>query len=151
MIALGRVVFDTSTLVSAALRSTSVPGLALLRAIEEGQLCACEIGLEELQSVLQRPKFNRYLPNQEKLEFLAMLRRECEVFPVEANHWAQVDPPSRDPKDNIFLALAVAASVETIVSSDEDLLVLHPWRGVCIVKPAVFLASPPIMFRNAAL
>jgi hypothetical protein len=35
---------------------------------------------------------------------------------------------------------ALAAGVETIVSSDEDLLVLHPWRGIRILSPATFLA-----------
>jgi hypothetical protein len=40
----------------------------------------------------------------------------------------------RDPKDNKYLELALAAGAETIVSSDDDLLVLHPWRGVRILR-----------------
>ena len=46
---------------------------------------------------------------------------------------------SRDPKDNKYLELALAAGAETIVSSDEDLLVLHPWRSVRILRPADYL------------
>jgi predicted nucleic acid-binding protein len=37
------------------------------------------------------------------------------------------------------LELAAAAGAEIIVSSDEDLLVLDPWRGIRIVRPAIYL------------
>jgi hypothetical protein len=39
------------------------------------------------------------------------------------------------------LELALAAGAETIVSSDDDLLVLDPWRGVRILRPAEYLIS----------
>jgi predicted nucleic acid-binding protein len=51
-----------------------------------------------------------------------------------------VDPPCRDPRDNQFLALALAAEADIVVSSDEDLLVLHPWRGIPVVTPVEFLS-----------
>jgi len=47
----------------------------------------------------------------------------------------------RDPKDNKYLELALAAGADVIVSSDNDLLVLHPWRGVRILRPAEYLAD----------
>ena len=47
---------------------------------------------------------------------------------------------SRDDKDNKYLELALAATAETIVSGDQDLLVLNPWRGVRILTPADYLA-----------
>jgi hypothetical protein len=34
------------------------------------------------------------------------------------------------------------SGAETLVSSDDDLLVLHPWRGVRILRPAEYLALP---------
>ena len=37
-----------------------------------------------------------------------------------------------------FLALALASEADWLVSSDEDLLVLHPWRGLRIVTPRNF-------------
>ena len=46
----------------------------------------------------------------------------------------------RDPKDDKYLELALAAGAEIIVSSDNDLLVLHPWRGVRILNPIDYLA-----------
>jgi len=47
----------------------------------------------------------------------------------------------RDPKDNKYLELALAAGAETIVSGDDDLLVLDPWRGARIMRPADYLAA----------
>ncbi|MEO9188385.1 MAG: hypothetical protein ABI224_00040 [Acetobacteraceae bacterium] len=46
----------------------------------------------------------------------------------------------RDPKDNKYRELALAAGAETIVGSDEDLLVLHPWRDAWILRPTDYLA-----------
>jgi predicted nucleic acid-binding protein len=47
----------------------------------------------------------------------------------------------RDAKDNKYLELALAAGAAVIVSSDNDLLALSPWRGVRIVTPAAFVAE----------
>ena len=47
----------------------------------------------------------------------------------------------REGKDTKHLELALAANATTIVSSDGDLLVLHPWRGVRILLPAAYLAE----------
>ena len=46
-----------------------------------------------------------------------------------------------DPRDNQFLALALVSEADVLVSGDEDLLVLHPWRGMSIVTPADFLGG----------
>ena len=42
-------------------------------------------------------------------------------------------------KDDKFLTLAVAAQADYIISGDADLLVLHPFQGIHIIKPADFL------------
>jgi predicted nucleic acid-binding protein len=38
-------------------------------------------------------------------------------------------------------AVALAAGADAIISGDADLLVLHPWRGVRILRPADYLAE----------
>jgi predicted nucleic acid-binding protein len=48
----------------------------------------------------------------------------------------------RDPKDNKILELAVSGQASYLLSSDKDLLVLHPFQGIEIVTPADFLAKP---------
>ena len=45
----------------------------------------------------------------------------------------------RDPKDDKFLELAVYGSASCLITGDEDLLVLHPFRGIPILSAAQFL------------
>jgi len=42
-------------------------------------------------------------------------------------------------KDNRYLELALAANADVIVSGDEDLLVLHPWEDIAMLRPAMFI------------
>jgi uncharacterized protein len=136
---LERVVLDTSTLVSAALRLGSVPYQALNVALSESDVCACAPTLAELDSVLLRSKFDRYLPVEIRTAFAALIRKRCSLFEVSAEDIANVSPPCRDPKDNVFLALCLACEADVLISSDADLLVLHPWHGLNIMTPAEFL------------
>ncbi len=45
----------------------------------------------------------------------------------------------RDPKDNKFLELAINGNATCIITGDKDLLVLHPFRGISILTPRLFL------------
>jgi uncharacterized protein len=47
----------------------------------------------------------------------------------------------RDAKDNKYLELALASAATRIVASDGELLVLDPWRGIRILRPADYLVS----------
>jgi len=129
------IVFDASTVVSAALKADSVPERALLRA-EEVDVFALSAAVDaELAEVLSRPKFARAIPLTRCAGFLRTLRDRAIWF----------DPvvrvaDCRDPKDDKYLELALAAGAEIIVSSDDDLLVLHPWRSARILNPAGYLA-----------
>ncbi len=48
---------------------------------------------------------------------------------------------SRDPDDDKFLACAIAAGVEYIVSGDRDLLDVSPYEGVEVLRPRDFVDS----------
>jgi len=132
-----RVVLDTSVLVSAALRIDSIPHRALLKALASCEVCASTETLAELESVLSRSKFDGYLNQESRRNFVAMIRRSVHLFAVDAS---AIQPRCRDPKDDQFLALALAAEADVIVSSDQDLLVLHPWQGIPILSPAEFIS-----------
>jgi putative PIN family toxin of toxin-antitoxin system len=136
-----RVILDTSTLVSAALRTGSVPAQVLLQALRTCEVCASVDTLDELAQVLDRKKFDRYLDKESRRAFVEIMRRHVHLFAMQQADLAAVDPPCRDPGDNKFLALALASEADALVSSDDDLLVLHPWRGIPIVTPADFLDS----------
>ncbi|MBS0589207.1 MAG: putative toxin-antitoxin system toxin component, PIN family [Proteobacteria bacterium] len=129
-----RVVFDTSTLVSAALRVESTPAQAFRKALAGHEICTSPDTLRKLENVLLRAKFDRYLDRSERSAFLDLYRKVTTSCDVRESAKA-----CRDPKDDKFLALAVSCAAVVLVSSDHDLLDLHPFRGVAIMTPADFL------------
>jgi putative PIN family toxin of toxin-antitoxin system len=79
----------------------------------------------------------RALTDEDRIAVLALI--------MDAAVW--VEPTlrvtdCRDAKDNKYLELAAAADAEVIISSDDDLLVLDPWRGTRIIRPVQFLGMP---------
>ena len=130
-----RTVIDTNVVVSAALLPRSLPRRAFDAAAMRGRLLLSDETLGELHDVLRRPKFDQYLSEELRLEFLAALVREAEVVEV-------VDEVTvcRDPKDNKFLDLALSGRATHVVTGDSDLLVLHPFGGIAILSPRSFVA-----------
>lgn len=129
-----RVVFDTSVIVSAVLLPRSIPRRAFDQAQDEEKVLISEGTVDELNTVLRRDRFERYVTAVQRLEFLAELVEKAEWV-----HVTEVVFECRDPKDNKFLELAVSGRATHLISGDKDLLVLHPFRGIQIVTPQVFL------------
>lgn len=129
-----RIVVDTNALISRLLLPTSVPSQAVRKAVEEAQLLVSEATLEELADVLSRAKFDPYITIEERQEFLRRLGRIAEMVPI-----VHVIRACRDPEDDKFLELAVNGAADLIVTGDDDLLVLHPFRGIPILTPASYL------------
>ena len=92
-----------------------------------------------MEAVLARPQFLKYAPSEALLAFVEAIRAEGRLFAISAEDATSAAPRCRDPKDDMFLTLAEVARAEVIVSSDKDLLVLHPWRGIPILTPAQFV------------
>jgi uncharacterized protein len=139
-----RVVIDNSTLVSAALRPDSIPQQALQSAILFNDLYTSVESLRELERVLSRKKFDRYISRDLRIEFLRKLRRDSLLCMLTPALLQQTEGVCRDPTDDKFLALCLAANADVLVSSDQDLLVLNPWRGIPILTPAQFLAESEV-------
>jgi putative PIN family toxin of toxin-antitoxin system len=127
-------VLDTNVIVSAALFPDSVPRRAFEKAIDLGKPLLSAEFLEELHEVLNRKRFDRYVSQESRKGFLATLVDQG-VF-LEVQDSIQV---CRDPKDDKFLDLAVAGQATCLITGDEDLLVLNPFRGIPIVTPRQFL------------
>ena len=138
---MGRVVIDTRTLVGAMLRPASKPRQALMAVVKSHALCVSQSTLAELQVVLQRPKFDRYAPLQTRLDFLKVVTQTAHLFEIDTASEAASLGACRDPKDDKFLALAVACEAMTLISSDAVLLSLQRWRNIAILTPAEFLTS----------
>ncbi len=129
-----RAVIDTNVIISAVLLPRSVSRQVFDFVVLQGTLLASEQTLEELNEVLCRAKFDKYLPEQKRLEFFAALVRKVEIIAV-----LEVITDCRDVKDNKFLELAINGNASHLVSGDKDLLVLNPFREVLIMPPAAFL------------
>jgi len=130
-----RVVFDTNVLVSALLFEGG--RLAWIRqSWQSGRVkpVLAEPTARALLRVLAYPKFQ--LKPAEIEQFLAELLPWSETWrqPLEAS-----EPRCRDRKDQVFLDLALSASVEVLVSGDADLLALQDQLMVpAILDPACF-------------
>ena len=129
-----RFVFDTNVLISAALSKTSVPRQALDFARRRGKVLMSWPTMAELQEVLGRKRFDKYITEEERMLFLEVIA--LEIQPVEIS---EIVTDCRDPRDNKFLEVAVNGKADGIVSGDDDLLVLNPFRGIPILKAQAFL------------
>lgn len=96
-----RYVFDTITVISAALFEQSTPAQALYTALVRGDILMSRATVLELNDVLSRPKFDRYLTRAEREQFLVMLLAEATLVEITEEIRA-----CRDPKDDKFLELA---------------------------------------------
>jgi len=130
-----RIVVDTNILVSRLLLVDSVPARAVRKAASDAQLLVSETTMTELADVLARPKFDAYVSLEDRQQFIRLLGRIAEMVPVIHTIRA-----CRDPRDDKFLELAVNGAADLIVTGDQDLLVLHPFRGIPIITPAAYVA-----------
>jgi putative PIN family toxin of toxin-antitoxin system len=129
-----RIVIDTNVFISGLLSSTSAPGKVVEHAVTQEQILASTETLRELIEKLLSPKFDRYVSRARREALLDRLAPNVEIVEIIQHVRA-----CRDPKDDKFLELAINGSANVIVSGDEDLLSLHPFRGVDILSPASYL------------
>lgn len=134
-----RSVFDANAIVSASLLEKSTSAEAFHIAINNGIILLSEITLREIQDVLSRKKFDRYIARDKRWRFLNALIRDAEL--VETDIRIQ---ECRDPDDDKYLELAIDGKANVIVSGDKDLLVLNPFRDIPIMKPDEFLKWLPL-------
>jgi putative PIN family toxin of toxin-antitoxin system len=130
-----RFVFDTNVIVSALLLKHSVSRQAIDMALGNGKLLLSLAIISELNDVLRRKQFDKYILEEERIQFLAVLVEEATLVEI-----TESIAECRDPKDDMFLELAISGQATCIVSGDKDLLILHPFRGVPILTPKAFLS-----------
>jgi putative PIN family toxin of toxin-antitoxin system len=129
-------VFDTGVIVSAIFWHTSTARRCLVAlARRRFRLALTNEILNEY--VLTCTAFRVRRPQQNPSGPLAWITsRALHVTPVPLGKQR-----SRDAKDDPFLACALAARANYLVSSDRDLLVLGKPFGIAIVTPFQFLRS----------
>lgn len=131
-----RAVLDPGVLVSALITPAGVPAKLLIEVrAGELELVASPLLLAELEGVLRREKFRRYVDLDAVRDYLDLLRRDAVIAPDPEG-----PPPLRsaDPDDDYLIALAHSQNA-VLVSGDSHLLGLA--GRAPILSPADFLAG----------
>ncbi len=131
-----RAVLDPGVLVSALITPGGTPAKLLVEVREGGvELVLSPKLLDELEGVLARPKFRRYVGPDTVRDYLDRLRRDAVAAPDP-----EEPPPLRsaDPDDDYLLALAYQQNA-MLVSGDKHLLDLV--GGAPILAPGDLLSA----------
>jgi uncharacterized protein len=129
-----RFVLDTDVLIDAICFQSSFGFRAYAKALDLGDVIVSSETFSELEDVVSRPKFDRFIAPHERRAVLAAISRDV--------HWFRstiIINVCRDSTDDKFLELAVSAGATAIVSRDADLRALHPFRGIAIIDAKTFL------------
>jgi putative PIN family toxin of toxin-antitoxin system len=130
-----RFVLDTNTVISGIFWPDSFPGQAINKALRHQVLISPEIE-REFWEVLARPKFDKLKHASERFAALESFLSKCQKLEV-----LLVVQACRDPKDDMFLALAKFGNATLIVSGDKDLVEMNPWEGIPILTPRQFIEA----------
>lgn len=135
MVALTRPVIDPNVFVSAVITPSGTTGI-IVELVGAGlvvPVLSAEL-LAELDGVLRRPRFRRYLDLEECAAFVTELER----LGVVVEQPTDTPTVSRDPDDDYLVALARAAGTDVLVSGDIDLTDLD-LNDVATLTPRQYL------------
>ena len=125
-----RLLLDTNVLVAALIARGACADL-LEHCVRSHVIVSSSILLNEIRDVLSR-KFH-----QRDTDGRAAVRLFSEVFTLVTP--APLDSQiCRDPDDDVVLATALAGDCAAIITGDQDLVVLDPFRGIRILMPSAF-------------
>ncbi len=126
------IVVDTNTFIAAGWHVTSHAGRVFAAvARRRFRMAVSSEILSEYRGVSQRPAFA-------KRNYTGLLKW-IEKYALMVDPAPLGKRRSRDSKDDIFLACALAAEAFCIVSSDKDLLDLKKPFGIEVIRPAQFI------------
>ena len=129
-----KIVVDTNIFISAYLGSKKAKFLVKEILNDEYILIMSDEQLAEVKEVLLKPKFSKYILPCEVEELVSLLSLKAAI-PIVYD----TINDCRDKKDNMILEEAVYGNAQYIITGDEDLLVLNPYRWINIVKLNDFL------------
>jgi putative PIN family toxin of toxin-antitoxin system len=133
-----RAVLDTNVYVSGTILSRGTPFEVLEAWRRQAHiLVTSEATMAEIERVLHYPRIrDRYaVAEQDITRLVESLRADALIVP--GDH--PVTGVCADPDDDKFLACALEAQADCIVTGDPDLLDLGGTQGIAILKPHEFL------------
>lgn len=125
---------DTGVIISGLIQKYGTSRKALNGVLQNHSPIISFTTFSELKEVMFRSKFDRFFTDEDRLAMLKIISMKCEQ--IESSSEIEI---CRDPKDNMFLNLALDGKADVILTRDPDLLVLHPFEGIPILSPADFL------------
>ncbi|MEI6330585.1 MAG: putative toxin-antitoxin system toxin component, PIN family [Pseudanabaena sp. ELA645] len=131
-----RLVIDTNILISGLMSVNSLPQQVFDYATSQAILLMSDEVQSEIENVLNRPKLQKYITLKRRTKFLTELSQQVERVTINQQIRA-----CRDPKDDKFLELAVCGEANYIITGDADLLDLHLFQNITIIKAASFLTA----------
>lgn len=129
-----RAVVDTNVLISGLLGSRTNWRVIEAFRNEQFLLVTSPLLIEEFLRVSSRPRLAIYFSAKERQAIAWFLQTQTHVVSPRQHFHA-----CRDPKDDLLLDVAVAAKASVLVTGDQDLLILHPFRRISILSPTQFL------------
>jgi len=125
-----KLLLDTNVLVAALVVRGTCSDL-LEHCVRQHVVVSSQPRLDELREVLKRRI------SQSAVDVRAALQLFAETFTLVTPD--TLDPPAcRDRDDDIVLATALAGECVAIITGDEDLLILNPFRGIQVLAPSAF-------------
>jgi uncharacterized protein len=125
-----RLLLDTNVLVAALVARGTCHEL-LEHCVREHVVVSSQSLLDELGGVLERKFRQRAADVQTARRLFAETLTLVEPVALDV-------PVCRDPDDDVVLATAVAGACDAIVTGDQDLVILDPFRGIRVISPSAF-------------
>jgi predicted nucleic acid-binding protein len=138
-----RVIFDTATLLSAALRSSSAASRAFSLALTTGVVCSSEPDLDQLASVLARRTLDRYMSRRARAGFVSLLRHHAWLCPAPSSDKTRGKSSRHAQQTKDLIAFAAAVEADALVTSTPRPLARSSRRSLPILTPEEFLSLYP--------
>ena len=129
-----KILFDTNLWISFMI-GKRLSSLANVLNRQDVEVYVSEQLLDEIRSVISRPKFDTLISKETRYYFFEMVYDVCIVTDITV----QAESPIRDVKDLFLLSMAESVPVDYVVSGDNDLIDLGEHAGIPILKYSDFL------------
>ena len=90
--------------------------------------------IDELERVLRYPKLKKYFSEEAIIDILKFVSEKSNVVSIK-----RIIQDCRDPEDNYILDIGTQFHLDYIITGDEDLLALHPYKKIQVIKIAKFI------------
>lgn len=131
-----KIVIDTVVFVRSLINPHGRCGKIVFSHNKTYQLFISEPVVAEILEVLHRPELTTKFRTLKKMDFSSIMEILGQAPAVEI---PTIPAVSRDPKDNKFVATAVEAKADYLVTEDNDLLDLKEYQGIKIINALTFL------------